>query len=107
MAGNADRLGELATDSLARATGADARALSHAVRGVWSHDWRADPWSCGAYTYVLVGGTDAPAALSRSAEDTIFLAGEGTSADAMGTVEGAPASGERAARAVLKILSGV
>jgi monoamine oxidase len=101
LPGDERALRELVLAALARSTGADAAALDRAVRGCWGHDWRADPWSCGAYTYIRVGGVDAPARLGRPVAGTVFFAGEATSASLLGTVEGALASGERAADELL------
>ncbi|HEV2669978.1 MAG TPA: NAD(P)/FAD-dependent oxidoreductase, partial [Gemmatimonadales bacterium] len=43
-----------------------------------SHDWRADPFARGAYSYVGVGGSGAPRALGRPVDGTLFFAGEAT-----------------------------
>jgi len=52
-----------------------------------------------------VGGADAPALLERPVDDTLFFAGEATLSDGrIGTVDGALASGERAAKDVLRVL---
>jgi monoamine oxidase len=67
-----------------------------------TYDWRRDPYSRGAYSYVGVGGLPAQRALARPIEATLFFAGETTEPDEMGTVAGAIASGRRAARQVLK-----
>jgi monoamine oxidase len=66
------------------------------------HDWQADPFACGAYSYVAVGGSEARTALACPLEDTLFFAGEATdSGGEAGTVTGALQSGLRAAREVL------
>ena len=67
-----------------------------------SHDWRADPFARGAYSYVGVGGSEAPRALGRPVEGTLFFAGEATNGEQIGTVAGALASGRRAARDLLR-----
>jgi len=67
-----------------------------------SHDWRADPFSRGAYSYIGVGGNGAPRALTRPVEGTLFFAGEATNAEEIGTVAGALSSGRRAARELLR-----
>jgi monoamine oxidase len=72
------------------------------VHGAWTHDWRHDPFARGAYAFPLVGGASAGAALARPIARTLFFAGEATSEDYPGTVEGALASGHRAARAVAR-----
>jgi monoamine oxidase len=65
------------------------------------HDWRADPYSRGAYSYALAGGESAAAGLARPLLSTLFFAGEATEAEESGTVQAALASGRRAAREVL------
>ncbi|HEV2672572.1 MAG TPA: FAD-dependent oxidoreductase, partial [Gemmatimonadales bacterium] len=67
-----------------------------------SHDWRADPFARGAYSYVGVGGSGAPRALGRPVDGTLFFAGEATNGEQIGTVAGALASGRRAARELLR-----
>jgi monoamine oxidase len=69
------------------------------------HDWAADPFARGAYSYVPAGALEAQAALGRPVEDTLFFAGEATCTDGMNsTVEGALGSGRRAAREILSAL---
>lgn len=61
------------------------------------HDWQADPYSRGAYSYVKAGAADAPEILSRPVKDTLFFAGEATDITGNnGTVHGAIASARRA-----------
>jgi monoamine oxidase len=64
-------------------------------------DWQADPYARGGYSYVRVGGAGARDSLQKSLEDTLFLAGEATDVEEAGTVGGALASGQRAAREIL------
>ena len=66
------------------------------------HDWSQDRNIRGAYSYVGVGGVDAPPVLARAIAGTLFFAGEATDPESSGTVEGALASGKRAARQVIK-----
>ena len=62
------------------------------------HDWYRDPFSRGAYSYVVVGGVGARAALAAPVDDTLFFAGEATSCDGQGgTINGALQTGYRAA----------
>jgi monoamine oxidase len=86
--------------SLSRALGVKRPALDERWEGSAWHDWQADPFSRGAYTYVGVGGGTAPRRLARPVQGTLFFAGEATDPDEMGTVAGAIASGQRAARAM-------
>ena len=88
---------------LAEALGRPAAALVEQVLAWWTHDWSLDPLASGAYSYARVGGCEAGATLARPVERTLFFAGEATS-DAPGTVEGAIASGLRAARQVIDCL---
>ena len=75
--------------------------LSHLERGL-VHDWQADPYSGGAYSYIVTGGMGAPQALADSVEGTLFFAGEATNTQGHnGTVHGAIGSGRRAASEVL------
>ncbi len=87
--------------SLARALGLARSRLEDLLESWRAHDWRRDPCSRGAYSYVGVGGLPAQRALGRPCEGTLFFAGEATEPDEMGTVSGAIASGQRAARQIL------
>ena len=67
------------------------------------HDWQADPYSRGAYSYVKVGSADAPDGLSRPVKDTLFFAGEAADVTGNnGTVHGAIASARRAVIEIAK-----
>jgi monoamine oxidase len=63
-----------------------------------THDYNRDPYSRGAYSYVIAGSPKARETLAEPVEQTLFFAGEATSPDASGTVIGAIESGRRAAR---------
>jgi len=81
-----------------------AARLERLLLGAWSHDWSRDPYARGAYSYQVVGGADAAAALARPVAGRLFFAGEATDT-AAGTVHGAIASGRRAARQVERALN--
>ena len=66
-----------------------------------THDWQADPFARGGYSYVKVGGTGAREELAAPLEETLYFAGEATDTEQSGTVGGALASGQRAAREVI------
>jgi len=70
-------------------------------RAYLMHDWQADPFARGGYSYVKVGGTGAREELAAPLEETLYFAGEATDTEQSGTVGGALASGQRAAREVL------
>ena len=92
--------------SLAEHLGISRRRVESRVLATWSHDWEHDPFSRGAYSYARVGGSEAARALARPVEGTLFFAGEAADAEGRnGTVEGALATGLRAARQVGSALS--
>ena len=80
------------------------RELEDQLDASASHDWRADPFARGAYSYIGVSGNGAPRALGRPVDRTLFFAGEATNGAEIGTVAGALSSGRRAAREVLRML---
>jgi monoamine oxidase len=67
-----------------------------------THDWQADPWSQGAYSYVRTGGLQTLPQLAAPVDDALFFAGEHTDQDGhWGTVHAALTSGLRAASQIL------
>jgi monoamine oxidase len=67
-----------------------------------THDWSADEYSRGAYSYVPAGALEAPARLTLPVEDTLYFAGEHTDTTGhWGTVHAALGSGLRAAEQIL------
>jgi monoamine oxidase len=96
----------LALRALARQLGISRRSLESGLVGWWTHDWRRDPFARGAYSYALVGGADAAAALARPVQRTLYFAGEAADPEGRtGTVHGAIASGRRAAALVERALN--
>jgi monoamine oxidase len=91
-------------DALAGVLGMERRTLEERLDAWATHDWRADPFALGAYTYIGVGAKGAPRALARPLTGTLFFAGEATDGERIGTVAGALASGRRAAREMLPSL---
>jgi monoamine oxidase len=99
---NDEILGRAIT-SLAGNLGVSKKRVSSQVEGCWTHDWEADPFSRGAYSYALVGGADAAKKLSRPVERTLWFAGEAADSEGRnGTVHGAIGSGRDAATSVLR-----
>ncbi|HKV10712.1 MAG TPA: NAD(P)/FAD-dependent oxidoreductase [Thermoanaerobaculia bacterium] len=87
--------------NLAESLGISRRRIESRVEDFWLHDWNSDPFSRGAYSYARVGGSNAAKKLSNPVEGTLFFAGEATDAEGRtGTVEGAIATGLRAARQI-------
>jgi monoamine oxidase len=76
--------------------------LGGELQAYYYHDWQRDPFARGAYSYITVGGTEAPAALASPLERTLFFAGEATDTGEAATVTGALHSGLRAARELLQ-----
>lgn len=94
----------IAIGELARVFGSRRSRVERLVDSVHVHDWSDNRYIRGAYSYTGVGGASAPRTLARPAASTLFLAGEATDAATAGTVEGALASGKRAARKALERL---
>jgi monoamine oxidase len=63
--------------------------------------WTLDPRVKGAYSYNRVGQASSYGKLAAAAEGRIHFAGEHTSTEHQGFLEGAVESGERAARELL------
>jgi monoamine oxidase len=93
----------LAVQSLERVLGVSRQTILRHFQGGFTHNWLSDPWSRGSYSYVGVGGAAAAALLARPIDDTLFFAGEHASGGRNGTVDGAIASGYRAADQVVKL----
>jgi monoamine oxidase len=91
-----------ALDALAEVLAMRRRDIDRQLVATYTHDWQADPFTRGAYSYATVGGRGAHDALRKPSRGTLFFAGEATSSDETGTVSGAIASGRRAARELLR-----
>ena len=82
----------------ARVFGLPRARLASLLVDSWTHNWEDDPFARGAYSYPLVGGSKAGAALARPIRGTLYIAGEATVGETdSGTVHGAMRSGRRAA----------
>lgn len=93
---------ERALEVLSRVFGPRVETLRDLLQDSHVHDWQADPYSRGSYSYTLVGGENAARALATPVDDTLFFAGEATDFTGHnGTVHGALASGGRAAGELL------
>jgi monoamine oxidase len=99
---NEDFIVSKAVDALTRLLHVPESSIKNALEATYLHDWQSDPFSCGAYSYVRVGGDNAPHDLSTPVENTLFFAGEATDMSGHnGTVHAAIASGKRAAKEIL------
>jgi monoamine oxidase len=92
-----------ALSALGRTMEVDSEQLARRLQASYWHDWEADPFSRGAYSYVKVGGGTAQRDLGRPVDGKIFFAGEATDVSGHnGTVHGAIASGRRAVEDILR-----
>jgi monoamine oxidase len=105
----AQRLQGASRDALidqALASAQQALGFPHALHdeliGAYVHDWGSDPHALGAYSYIAVGGAQAPRQLAEPLGERLYFAGEAAEPDASGTVEAALQSGQRAARRLQK-----
>jgi len=99
---SAEQVVHRALESLARIFDMDIASLERELQAGFTHDWEVDPFSRGAYSYPLVGGSDAGRELESPLCSTLFFAGEATDSEGHnGTVHGAIASGLRVAKAVV------
>ena len=96
---------EKSLHSLSRVFTIPRKEIDESLDSCTSHDWTADPFSRGAYTYVRAGALDAARALAEPVRQTLFFAGEATDADGMGTVAAALSTGMRAGKECIRALS--
>lgn len=89
--------------SLGNSLKIDVEALQELLEASYFHDWQTDPFSRGSYSYGKVDADGAQETLAAPVDDTVFFAGEATDFSGNdGTVQGAIASGCRAAREILQ-----
>lgn len=95
----------VALDDLARVSRMSVERLNQMLEAAYFHDWQADPFSRGAYSYVPAGAMKARESLAVPVAETLFFAGEATETTGhSATVHGAIASGKRAAEQVIRSL---
>lgn len=95
---------DISVTSLSRIFDIGESALESQLITGFTYSWKSDPFSCGAYTYMGVGGADAPKQLGEPIDRRLYFAGEATSNGHWGTVHGAIASGLRAAKEIISAL---
>ena len=84
--------------TLGNALGVPTTDLQQWLLSWHCHDWQADPYARGAYSYVPAGAIDASAKLTEPVDATLYFAGEHTDISGhWGTVHAAVRSGLRAA----------
>ena len=93
-----------AVAAIGRLFGMRRARVESLIEACWYHDWQADPFTRGAYSYALVGGSTAAKRLAKPVARTLFFAGEAASVEGRtGTVHGAMGTGYRAAGALLRL----
>ena len=93
-----------AIDSLADVLSTTSSRINNLLEAFYFHDWHADPFARGAYSYVRAGALEARKTLAEPIEDTLYFAGEATETNGhSATVHGALATGFRAARQILNL----
>lgn len=101
LAGVGDEIVRTALRCLAKIFAGNERCVAD-FEGAYSHDWQADPFACGAYSYLVAGGGNAREQLARPLAKTLFFAGEAAETGGeSGTVAGALESGKRAVEQLL------
>jgi len=99
---NVDQVIGRALDSLASILEMEPASVRREFKNGFTYDWQSDLFSRGAHSYALVGGSSAGCALAAPVAGTLFFAGEATDCEGHnGTVHGAIASGQRAAKEIL------
>jgi monoamine oxidase len=97
----AEEIEDRALRSLAKLLPVTKATLKKRLVSSHTHDWGADPFARGAYSYARVEGDDAAGRLARPVESTLYFAGEAADPEGRnGTVHGAIATGRRVARLI-------
>ncbi len=98
---DSNHLFDTAVESMCSLFDVSRETLTSAISTWHIADWVSDPFSCGAYAYATVGSKREIDFLLNPVEDTIYFAGEALyEGIAMGTVEAALRSGQRAANII-------
>ena len=99
---SAEEFGREGCRTLAEIFHVEEAMIHEQLVATFSHDWTADPFSLGAYSYVPAGALDACSAMTKPEADTLFFAGEHTDVSGhWGTVHAAIRTGLRVAQQVL------
>jgi monoamine oxidase len=87
--------------TLAKILGRSTADLDGLLESATIVDWSKDPFARGAYAYELAGAPDSTVEqLAAPVDGRLFFAGEATTLEGAGTVDGALATGTRAAREI-------
>jgi monoamine oxidase len=96
--GDSAALVAAAARALGEITGLELERVAALVAQGYAHNWSADPYSRGGYSYLTVGGVEKLEPLTRPIANTLYFAGEATDTQGYtGSVHAALATGARAA----------
>ena len=102
-----DELKQRAVAAIAEALEIGKEKVRGALTAFYTHNWSADEWTRGAYSWVAVGAVEASAAMCEPVAETLFFAGEHTDTTGhWGTVHAALRSGLRAGGQVVARMLG-
>ncbi len=102
---NEEAIFQLALQALSRILTINETELQQQLKWWKVHNWTADPFTRGAYSYSTLHTDSARKIMVKPVENTLFFAGEGLyKGTEMGTVEAALKSGQKAARQILKTI---
>ncbi|UOF00927.1 flavin monoamine oxidase family protein [Bdellovibrio reynosensis] len=102
---SADRKITAALTTLAEVTAKNVQFIKDQVLESHNHNWSADPYTLGAYSYTRVQHKKTPHNFSLPFEKRIWVCGEATAkGSAQGTVHGAIEQGKKAALQIIKTL---
>jgi monoamine oxidase len=88
-----------ALETVSKIFGESINRVRGSLRGAYSHNWDADPFSRGAYSFAPVAAAEAPKILAKPESEAVFFAGEATDLNHQtGTVHAAIDSARRAVR---------
>ena len=91
-----------ALHSLSSIFAIDTEILQKNLKASHIHNWIADPFSKGAYSYNTTTSAAAKKILVTPVANTLFFAGEALDKDSNATVEAALQSGKEVAEKILK-----
>ena len=95
-------IADKAVEALSEVLGVERGRIEMLAAAAFTHDWQEDPFTRGAYSYVKVGGMDAPRILGAPIGNSLFFAGEATDLSGnTGTVHGAISSANRAVKEII------
>jgi monoamine oxidase len=96
------KISELAITELAKCFNLKRPFVQSQLQKIYFHNWEKDPLARGAYSFVRAGGKGARKKLAEPIAHTLYFAGEATSEERNGTVDGAICSGIDAVQKMLQ-----